>query len=404
MSTPWPAFSHKASAISSCSGSVAVDEDRARRRHLLVELEQHVGEHLVLVDLGGVAGPEGAVAPVLPAADEERLHSHLPALAGKREDVGVAHALCVDRLAALDRGGGAQPVAQHRGAFEVEIGGGGGHLHLDLLLHRARLAAEELLRLGDQLGIAFLVDAPHARRAAALDLVEQARPVAPGEEAVGAAPQQEQLLQRVDRHVDRPGAGERAVVVALRAPRAAVLGDAREGVLAAQEDEGEALVVAQQHVVGRAEALDQLRFEQQRLGLRVGDHDLHPPGLADHPPQPVGEVGDLGVVGHAVLQRARLADIEHVAARIEHPVDPGARLQRAHGLADRRHPRLDIGLRARALDGVGRAILVEALGTLGVRRGSGFGARHTVQLGIGACPCNTACNTMRSSLAAGRRA
>ena len=37
----------------------------------------------------------------------------------------------------------------------------------------------------------------------------------------------------------------------------------------AQQDEGEAFVVAQQHVVGRPEALDQLRLEQQRLGLGV---------------------------------------------------------------------------------------------------------------------------------------
>ena len=50
-----------------------------------------------------------------------------------------------------------------------------------------------------------------------------------------------------------------------RAPRCLL--DSREGVILAQQDEREAFVVAQQHVVGRAEALDQLRFEQQRLGL-----------------------------------------------------------------------------------------------------------------------------------------
>jgi hypothetical protein len=38
---------------------------------------------------------------------------------------------------------------------------------------------------------------------------------------------------------------------------------------------GKRFVVAQQHVVRRAEALDQLRFEQQRLGLGVGGDDRH---------------------------------------------------------------------------------------------------------------------------------
>ena len=43
----------------------------------------------------------------------------------------------------------------------------------------------------------------------------------------------------------------------------------------AQQDEGKAFVVAQQHVVRRAKALDQLRLEQQRLGLGPGRDDGH---------------------------------------------------------------------------------------------------------------------------------
>ena len=43
--------------------------------------------------------------------------------------------------------------------------------------------------------------------------------------------------------------------------------DPREGMILAQQDEWKALVVAQQHVERGAEALDQLRLEQQRLGL-----------------------------------------------------------------------------------------------------------------------------------------
>ena len=49
----------------------------------------------------------------------------------------------------------------------------------------------------------------------------------------------------------------------------------RERMILAQQDEREAFVVAQQDVVGRAEALDQLRFEQQRLGLGPRRDDRH---------------------------------------------------------------------------------------------------------------------------------
>jgi hypothetical protein len=119
--------------------------------------------------------------------------------------------------------------------------------------------------------------------------------------------------------------------------------DARKGMILAQQDEGEAFVVAQQHVVGRAEALDQLRFEQQRLGLGVGGDDGHRAGLRDHPLQPLRQPRDLRVVGDPVLQRPRLADVEHVAARILHPVDAGAHRKRLQHIADRGDARLKVG-------------------------------------------------------------
>ena len=220
------------------------------------------------------------MAPILAAADEEGLDAHRPALAGEREHVGVAEPLGVDRLAALDEGQRAQPVAEDRGELEIHRLGRLGHQPPELLLDLGRLAAEEVLRVADQLGIAGFVDAADAGRRAAADLVEQAGPRAVGEEAVGAAPQQEQFLQRVERRADRAGAGERAVILALVPPRAAMELDAREVMVLAQQDEGEAFVVAQQHVVGRPVALDQLRLEQQRLGLAVGGDDLHRRGSA----------------------------------------------------------------------------------------------------------------------------
>ena len=116
---------------------------------------------------------------------------------------------------------------------------------------------------------------------------------------------------------------------------------------------------------GGPEALDQLRLEQQRLGLGPGRDDGHRPRLRDHPLQPLRQPRDLGVVGHPVLQRPRLADVEHVAARILHSVDARARRQRLQHLADRRDARLEVGL-VRAAHGIGRLLLVEALGGSGM--------------------------------------
>ena len=75
---------------------------------------------------------------------------------------------------------------------------------------------------------------------------------------------------------------------------------------------------------------------------------------------------DLGIVGHAVLQRPRLADIEHIAARIEHPVNARLGLQGGKNLADRGDAQLDV--RPAALHRKGRLILVEALGEQPMQR------------------------------------
>src|SRR5690606_143103 len=66
-------------------GQFAVDQDRARRRHLLVELRQHPAQHLLVAHVLDVTREERAMAPVLPAADEEALDADLPALGRERE-------------------------------------------------------------------------------------------------------------------------------------------------------------------------------------------------------------------------------------------------------------------------------------------------------------------------------
>jgi hypothetical protein len=104
-----------------------------------------------------------------------------------------------------------------------------------------------------------------------------------------------------------------------------MLHDARKVVIGAQQDEREALIIAQQDIVRRAKPLDQLRFQKQRLGLGIGRHDGHAAALRHHPLQAQRQPLDLRVIGHAVAQGPRLADIQDIAPHIGHPIDAGPR-------------------------------------------------------------------------------
>ena len=155
--------------------------------------------------------------------------------------------------------------------------------------------------------------------------IQQARAGAGGEHGVGAGAQQEHALHRGDGLVHRPGRGERAPVAALARLRAAVLGDLRERMVLGQHQPGIGLVVAQHDVEARLEPLDQVGLEQQRLGLGVGGDDLHRRRSRDTMRRSrSGRRRELGVGGDALLQAARLADVERVALGIEHAVDAGA--------------------------------------------------------------------------------
>ena len=140
-----------------------------------------------------------------------------------------------------------------------------------------------------------------------------------------------------------------------------------------EQDEGKAFIVAQQNIIRGAITFDQLRFEQQRLSFAVGRDNRHRPRQRDHPPQPVGQSLDLRIIGDTVAQRARLADIENIAARIVHPIDARSRGQGREHIADRGDPRLEIGLIG-AAHRISSAFLVEAIGCIG--------RRHDARLGV----------------------
>ena len=138
-------------------------------------------------------------------------------------------------------------------------------------------------------------------------------------------------------------------------------------VIGAQQDEGKAFVVAQQHIVRRAIALDQLRFEQQRLGFARRRDDLHRARLRHHALQPLRQPCYLRVIGHPVLERPRLSHIKHITARIEHAIDARARRQFAHDTADRFGAARQVGLVIRlaaTADNVGRLLFVKSVGSV----------------------------------------
>src|SRR3546814_2058304 len=99
-----------------------------------------------------------AMPPILPAADEEGLDADRAFLRGEREDIRIAHAVGVDRLAALDEGERLEPIAQDRGKLAIHLVGRGFHLRTELGLYIGRLAREEGFRIVDQLGIIGLAD------------------------------------------------------------------------------------------------------------------------------------------------------------------------------------------------------------------------------------------------------
>src|SRR5690606_12730489 len=112
----------------------------------------------------------------------------------RRDDVGVLQSLGVHVLMRLDVRQRANAVAVDGRLLEFERRARRLHPLGQISLAVLAAAAQEVLRLADQRAIVLGRDAPDARRAAALDLVEQAGPGARREHGVGARAQQERAL------------------------------------------------------------------------------------------------------------------------------------------------------------------------------------------------------------------
>ncbi len=303
-------------------------QDQPWRHLAIIELRQERLHHLV----GGFDAVEFRVEvpvpPTLVATDEKHLHAGLPGLHMQGDHIRLGHAARVDRLHRLHGGQRLDAVAQGGGAFVFHRFAGHGHFACQLRLNRGGLALQEQLGIGHQRVVVIKPDPADARRAAPLDLVQQAGPRPAAERRIGARAQQEHPLKLVQGPVHRPGTGKGAVIIALFRLGTTMLLDLGKRVRLGHQNVRERLVVAQKHIVARLELLDEVLFQQQRLGLGARGQEHHRAGFADHPCDPCRMSRAARIVRNPSPEVARLADVKHRPLRIQHPVDTRRTVER----------------------------------------------------------------------------
>src|SRR5262249_56789369 len=95
----------------------------------------------------------GAIAPVLPGAEEEHPHAAEPAGLMHGDHVRLLAPAGIDSLMRLHRREGGETVAVDGGALERERGGGFLHFRCQRILHRLALPGEESIRFAHQLAV-----------------------------------------------------------------------------------------------------------------------------------------------------------------------------------------------------------------------------------------------------------
>ncbi len=317
----------RASGVS-VDGRGHVDLARDRAGPAVVLLEE-AGQDLVVGRLAGGVEQEHVAADHLAVADHEQLDGRLVVLAGEADQVELGpgeggHLLALHRP--LD---GPDLVAQDGRPLVLGALGGDRHLHLERLDQRLLATLEEQLDLLDVGPVVVLRDRRDARTLAALDVIQEARPLE-GAHAVldvdRAGPEREQPADEVHRFVDARRRGVRPEVAAAVVDELARPLDPRELVAQGHLDVRIALVVLEPDVEPRPVALDEVGLEEERLGdrIRLGDLDVDDP--VDDAPDPVDLAAGrllLPVRAHAVAQALRLADIDDVAPGVLHEVDAG---------------------------------------------------------------------------------
>ncbi len=266
----------------------------------------------------------------LAVTDDEQGHRRLIVLARHPDHVELGpreggHLLALHR--ALDR---ADLVAVLRRALVVLLLGGGGHLDPEGLDERLLAAFQEELDLLDIGAIVVLRDGLDAGALAALDVVQQARPLErtlPVLDVDRAGAEREQPAHEVHRLVHARRRGVRAEVATPVVHELARPLDPREVVAERDLDVWVALVVLEPHVEAGLEPLDEVRFEEQRLrhAVDLGHLDVRHTvdDAADPVDLPAGRLL-LPIAADAAAQTLGLADVQDVASAVPHKVDAGA--------------------------------------------------------------------------------
>jgi len=208
-----------------------------------------------------VRGEIRLVAEMAAAAHHREIHAHAPALRDHREDVDVAVAADLDRLLLQHGRERAHLVAHRRRLLELQLGRERMHLLLELLHHFGLPAEQEARGIRHIDGVVLGRNRADARRGAAPDLMQQARPRAVVEDRILAGAQLEHALQDLNALAHGPRTRERPEILILLVDRAAVVRHPRKA-MRGQLQIRIRLVVAKQDVVARRERLDQIVFEQ----------------------------------------------------------------------------------------------------------------------------------------------
>ena len=262
-------------------------------------------------------------------------------------DVHVLVLDVVHRLLMQHLGQSRDLVAQLCRLLELQTLGVLHHHRLEITHQALRVAAQKALGVGHVALVIGNLHMPgqmrHAGTRAALDLKQQAGPIAIGKHRVLAGAQVKHLLQQQDGLFHRPGVGVGTEVAMLLLHRTPVVGDAWVGLRvracgrsirgslvlalalaarhAGQLQVGVAFVVAKQDVVLRSQRLDQVVFQQQ--GFRLGAHyrGLHAHDLAHHVANARAAMVFLEIAGHPLAQIARLAHVQKLAFAVEVAID-----------------------------------------------------------------------------------
>src|SRR5713101_7798624 len=321
------------------------DDQRLRYRPLPVVLRDERREHFSCVALLRILRKEAAVPELPAAAHHHQVDAGEPVLHGDRDDIDIDVGAGVGVLALADLDEGLDLVAVDRRLLVAPRVGGLLHAGLEPLERgvaaslQVELSALHVFRVS---GGGYV---SHAGRGAAPDLVEKAGPRAVLEDRIFAGAQPKHPLQQLDALAHRARVRKRTEVVVGLVHRPAVKAETRE-FPAAHHQVGIGLVVAEQDIVARAERLDEIVLEDQRLRFGAGDRDLDRRDLRQHHGDARAVLRFLKIRRDALFQVARLADIERLPLPADHAVHArqtrqgGEQRPRVEGRRDRGAPAL----------------------------------------------------------------